>query len=55
MLNGLCVPVSTPNNYFELSAAQWLENHAILAQAGKDIEAGNIEREQARNEYEAET
>ncbi len=55
MLNGLCVPSSTPNNYFALSAAQWLHNLSFLISASHSQQAQNIERDEARTEYQKES
>ena len=45
MLNGHCVPISTPDNYFEIEAKNWLAKHRILAQVGARIRAEMVERQ----------
>lgn len=54
MLNGHCVPVSTPDDYFQRSANQWLVNHRELVEAGRNLQQLNVELEHARTEYEVE-
>ncbi len=55
MLNGLCVPISTPSNYFAESARRWLRNHRELVKAGRSLTRLNAELERNRNEYEEES
>ena len=52
LLNGLCVPVSTPDDYFKTSAKRWLSNLQNLVEAGRYLQQQNNEREQARIEYQ---
>ncbi len=54
LLNGLCVPMNTPGNYFALSADKWLNHHRLLIQVSRNQQQQNREREEARTEYQKE-
>ncbi len=54
-LNGLCVPVSTPDDYFKQSANRWLNHHRLLIQVSRNQQQQNQEREEARTEYQKES
>ena len=52
IINGLCVPVSTPDDYFEQSAKRWLQNLRLLVQAGRNLREANLQSIEARYELE---
>ncbi len=52
LLNGLCVPVSTPDNYFQQGAKRWLSNLRLLAQAGRNVREMNLQQIESRHELE---
>jgi hypothetical protein len=52
LLNGLCVPISTPDDYFTTSAKRWLSNLRLLQQAGRNVRESNLQQIEARYELE---
>ncbi len=53
LLNGLCVPISTPDDYFHTSAKRWLSNLRLLQQAGRNVRESNLQQIEARYELES--
>lgn len=52
-INGLCVPASTPDNYFQQSAREWLKRQTILKACAQASREAELQRIEARFELES--
>ncbi len=53
MLRGHCVPITTPDNFFEQSARKWLEEQRNIAQVVRSQREANLARIAASFELES--
>ena len=53
MLNGLCVPASTPDDYFERAVREWIQRQRNLAEVARYIRIARIAEFCAEHELES--